>query len=198
MTQRFETRDLVGGLALAPAATGTSGKTRLAGYAAVFYRAGTPGTEYQLGPGTRERIDPKAFDRALREDDIIAAFNHDWNMLLGRKSAGTLRMTVDSVGLRYEIDVDAENPMHTHVFRSVKRGDLRGSSFAFRVEDELWSRDYKTDHKIRTLKSVTLRDVGPVAFPAYDATSVSIPRALSAVEDAWRWRLRLAQAELNT
>ena len=78
----------------------------ITGYAAVFYRAANPGTQYQLMSDMYERIDRSAFNRALSEkDDARALFNHDPNFLLGRASAGTLRMIVDDIGLRYEIDL---------------------------------------------------------------------------------------------
>src|SRR5215475_2335681 len=73
------------------------------GFAAVFYKDGDPDTEYQLYPDLVERIAPGAFDRAVREDDVRGLMNHDPNLLLGRTAAGTLKLSADATGLRYEI-----------------------------------------------------------------------------------------------
>ena len=76
---------------------------KIIGYASVFYD-GTAGTQYELWDDTFERIMPGAFDRALKEDDCRALVNHDANNLLGRTASGTLRLSIDKTGLRYEID----------------------------------------------------------------------------------------------
>ena len=73
------------------------------GYAAVFYD-GTERTEFRLGPNMVERIHPGAFDEAFRDDDVVALFNHDQSLIIGRRSAGTLRLSLDARGARYEID----------------------------------------------------------------------------------------------
>jgi HK97 family phage prohead protease len=113
--------------------TRADGGQTLVGYAAVFYRDGDAGTEYRLGPDVVERIAPTAFNRALQEKhDARALFNHDPNMLLGRAGAGTLRLSVDARGLRYEIDLPETN-VGKDVAASISRGDLSGSSFAFRI-----------------------------------------------------------------
>src|SRR5262245_41617106 len=81
------------------------GARLIVGYGAVFYRQGDAGTEYKITRDTVERIAPTAFDKTLQgSHDVIGAYNHDVNFLLGRRSNGTLRLEKDSRGLRYEID----------------------------------------------------------------------------------------------
>jgi hypothetical protein len=79
------------------------GKPIIVGYGSVFYREDDPGTEYELWRGFKERIGRSAFDSRLT-DDVRALFNHDTNMVLGRTTAETLKLSVDDVGLRYEIE----------------------------------------------------------------------------------------------
>ena len=144
----------------------------ITGYAAVFYRAANPGTQYQLMSDMYERIDSSAFNRALSEkDDARALFNHDPNFLLGRASAGTLRMIVDDIGLRYEIDLP-DTQVGRDLATSIERGDLTGSSFGFRVKSQTWTEEEGRD--IRTINEVELFDVGPVTYPAYDATTTGL------------------------
>lgn len=148
------------------------GSKELVGYAAVFYREKDPGTEYQLWQDVFERVDPHAFDEALkRKDDAVGLFNHDPNNLLGRVSAGTLTLSVDKTGLFYAIPFDSEDPDHQRVQRKLKRGDIPGSSFQFRPTRTLWH--LEDDREIRTLVEVELIDVGPVTHPAYRSTTAS-------------------------
>jgi uncharacterized protein len=157
------------------------GSSTIQGYGAVFYREGDPGTEYQLYGDLVERIMPGAFDRAIKEaDDCRALVNHDPNLLLGRASAGTLKLSIDATGLRYEID-----PPDTQAGRdacvSLERGDLTGSSFSFLPDDVTWRE--QGDLIIREVRSVQLFDVGPVTFPAYSSTTAGV-RALGDAEEA--------------
>jgi HK97 family phage prohead protease len=159
----------------------------ITGYAAVFYRDGDPGTEFELWPGTRERIGRTAFDRALSEKhDVRSQFNHA-GALLGRTTAGTLKLEVDNVGLRY-----TATPPDTHhasdLMKSIARGDIDGSSFAFRVTGEEWRNDGDTE--VRTITDVELYEVGPVIFPAYKSASSGIRQEdlaeCRAAHDNWK------------
>lgn len=145
----------------------------VSGYASVFYDPADKGTEFEFF-GIRERVMPGAFDRAIREDDVRGLFNHDANHVLGRTKAGTLRLSVDKKGLRYEADVP-DTQSARDLVTSIKRGDVTGSSFAFRVTDEEWRKE--DGREIRMILGVELFDVSPVTFPAYEATSADV-RAL--------------------
>jgi len=137
------------------------------GYAAVYNSESNT-----LGWFT-EVIAPGAFRDALeRSPDIVALFNHDENMVLGRRSAGTLEVTEDESGLRYRIP---ELPKSREdVYEAIKRGDVNKSSFAFTIPlggDKWEERDGKT---VRTIsKFDRIYDVSPVVYPAYSDTSVA-------------------------
>lgn len=151
-------------------------KPMIVGYAAVYYDPANPGTEYKLWDGFVERMMPGAFDRAIREmDDVRALFNHDSSLLLARTKSSTLRLSVDATGLLYEIDAP-ESALGAQVTESVGRGDLDGSSFAFQIESEDMR---KIDNVwIAEIKSVKpLYDVGPVTWPAYEATTSELRAA---------------------
>lgn len=154
------------------------GGQRAVGYAAVYYCFEDPGTQYQLGEGIVERIAPGAFADVLGNgDDVRGLFNHEPDHLLGRLSAGTLRLVSDDVGLRYEIDLP-DTQAGRDVAISIKRGDLTGSSFGFKMAPggARWDKDGAFD--VRTLARVgKLYDVGPVTYPAYGATSTALRSA---------------------
>ena len=136
------------------------------GYAAIFDRLSG-----NLG-GFLERLEPGAFRSTLKQADVTALFNHDPNNLLGRSSAGTLRLTEDDKGLRYEVDLPYTS-LGRDVAELLRRRDLQSSSFGFRTISDEWG---ETDdgYPLRTLTEVALRDVGPVTFPAYSSTEASL------------------------
>jgi HK97 family phage prohead protease len=144
------------------------------GYGAVFYD-GTPETEYRLWDDMVERIDSGAFDEVINDNDARGLFNHNTSAVLGRTSAGTMRLVKDERGLSYEIDMP-NTTTGSDVFESISRGDITGSSFAFVPNAIEWSSE-KRDNKtieVRTVKGVeALYDVGPVTFPAYEAATTS-------------------------
>lgn len=154
----------------------------IVGVAAVFAN-GSPGTQYNLMEGVVERIRRGAFDRALREkQDVRCLYNHDPNLLLGRLSSGTLRLWVDAVGLNYEIKFDPADGDHANVKAKIARGDLSGSSFAFRPTKVTWERG---EVDVRWIEDLDLMDVGPVTFPAYEATAVGLRSEDILAERTW-------------
>lgn len=146
---------------------------KLVGHAAVFNERTDIGGYFQ------EMIEPGAFKSSIKKDDVRALFNHDPNFVLGRSTAGTLKMSEDEVGLRVQID-----PPDTQFARdlavSIERGDINQMSFAFQVLEEEWIRGEKKEPDIRTIKKVKLYDVSPVTFPAYEGTDIAVRS-----HDAW-------------
>jgi uncharacterized protein len=150
------------------------GKQRIVGYALTYYREDDPDTEYKMGERIVERMMPGCADGVLSEDglDCVALFNHDSNHVLGRSTSGTLRLSVDDVGLRYEIDPPESRQ---DILELIERGDVAGSSFAFFIDDEDRIEDREQNRVIYQVNKITrLMDVGPVTYPAYKATSTAI------------------------
>lgn len=121
-----------------------------------------------------EVITPGAFDYALSRDyDIRCLFNHEAELILGRTKADTCKVFVNADGnLEYTWIPDYENPTHMSVVRSIMRGDITQSSFAFTIKEQSWtdSTKYGTMGK-RTITMIDeLFDVSPVTYPAYAET----------------------------
>lgn len=156
---------------------------KIVGTAAVYYD-GTERTEYLLWDTKRERvverIMPGAFGKALeRKDDTRGLFNHNPNQILGRTTAGTMQLSTTGIGLGYEID-PGDTSVARDVMEHLRRGDVTGSSFAFIADEERWTDTKDADgkwHSVREILSVTLFDVGPVTYPAYEATSSGVREA---------------------
>lgn len=163
------------------------GERRLSGYAALY------NTETRIGSYFREVLEPGAFRAALdRGDDVRALFNHDANVVLGRSKAGTLTLSEDDRGLRYDVLLP-DTQTARDLWTSVQRGDISQSSFAFTVDAEEW-REMSSDVPLRVVKSVRLFDVSPVTYPAYQETTVSARSQAEALQEAQRqaWRAQLA------
>lgn len=127
--------------------------------------------------GFREKIAPEAVDRTLKDGiDLRALVDHDSAKILGRLTAGTLRVEKDGRGLLVEID-PPETTVAQDIVESIKRRDVTGMSFSFRTIDDEW--DFKVDPPVRTLTDMLIREVSVVTFPAYLATDVAM-RSLAA------------------
>lgn len=166
----------------------------ISGYGSVYYD-GSPGSQYELYPGVFERVMPGAWDRVISEnDDARGLFNHDTNMILGRRSAGTLRLISDPRGLRYEID-KSSTTVYANLKEWIARRDVTGSSVSFQVSDEQWLKE--NGQRIRLIRGFKpLYDVGPVTFPAFEATSAGIRAA--GLENEWRESLKQWEAKEAT
>lgn len=129
--------------------------------------------------GFRELVAQGATTDSIQSDDIRALFNHDPNLILGRNRSNTLRLSEDSTGLHYEVDMP-DTTYARDLAEAMQRGDVSQSSFGFKVAPggDTWAED-GDGFPLRTLSSVSLFDVSPVTYPAYlDSTSGVGARAL--------------------
>jgi HK97 family phage prohead protease len=136
------------------------------GYAAVFNS-----DSENLG-GFIERISPGAFNAVL-DNDVVALFNHDPNLILARNKVN-MTLSVDERGLKYSFEAP-NTTAGNDLLENLRIGNVRTSSFAFSVQKDAWS--YSEDRSkphIRTIEKVDrLYDVSPVTYPAYPDTTVA-------------------------
>lgn len=152
----------------------SDGKRTLAGYAAVF------NSDTTIGDYFIERIDPAAFNKTIG-GDVLALVNHDTGRVIGRTKSGTLRLSVDNVGLQVEIDVP-DTVDGRDLWTLVERGDISGMSFGFSVTKQEW--DETGDIPQRTILEVDLYEVSACAMPAYTDTKLGIRSLESARAEA--------------
>ncbi|WP_420004391.1 HK97 family phage prohead protease [Arenibacterium sp. LLYu02] len=157
---------------------------RLEGYAALF------GSEARIGAGIVETIAPGAFSRTLAQRaDILALVDHDPTRVLARTRSGSLRLSEDTRGLNFDMDVP-DTQVGRDVLTLAERGDLGGMSFGFEALDE------RSDGVRRELRVVDLFEISVVsAFPAYEGTVInarSLVRSFP-LRDAAARRLRLLE-----
>ena len=136
---------------------------RLEGYAALF------GVRAQIGTITEE-IKPGAFKASLGAGrDILALVDHDPSRFLARSRSGTLRLSEDTRGLAFDLDLP-DTSDGRDVLALAERADLGGMSFGFSL-----TRDgFTLANGVRVLQSVQLHEISVVkAFPAYAGTTIA-------------------------
>ncbi|MCQ2137882.1 MAG: HK97 family phage prohead protease [Bacteroidales bacterium] len=140
----------------------------ISGYAAVYNSWSQPLYWF------REMIAPGAFDKADMGQCILC-FNHDSNKICARVSSGTLKLTIDDKGLRFDADLP-NTTVGNDLLELIRRGDISQCSFAFRVAKDTWRyadeiNGLELDE--RTIDEISeVLDVCPVVRPAYEDTSV--------------------------
>lgn len=168
-------------------------KPVIVGHAAVFR------SESRNLGGFIETIHPDAFNKVLATNpDVLGVYNHDKNILLARTGNGSLRLNVDERGLRYEMTLP-NTTQAADVAELVSEGLVVGSSFAFAIDrdgGDSWAAGSDGIRR-REIRSVALlEDVGPVARPAYNASSVVVSRRAleTALGEAYRPNVTMANA----
>jgi hypothetical protein len=167
-TDGRERRAITRGLEIRAASADNSGQTA-SGYAALF------NVETNIGPDSdpywREKIAPGAFDKSLRENDVVALHSHDSGRIMGRTGAKTLTLREDDTGLAF----DNELPNTTDgkdLAVQIERGDIAGMSFGFIATRQEW--DETVDPPLRTILEADLYEITYTAFPAYPDTEVGL------------------------
>ena len=134
----------------------------------------------------RERFEAGAFRESVAADDIRALYNHESGQVLGRVSAGTLRLNETERGIEYEIDLP-DTSFARDLAVSVERKDVTGNSFGFTVPDPDTDQHWEErDGTIwRTITRAKMLELGPQPFPAYPQTEVE-NRSLQLLMEAAR------------
>ncbi len=159
------------------------------GYAAVFDESTRIGE-------VDEVISRDAFSDSLN-DDVVALFNHDMNMVLARSTGGegTLRMEIDEKGLKYTFRLGNQTYARD-LEESIARGDIKGSSFAFTVREDQYERQDNGRYLRRIEKIGRLIDVSVVSVPAYPQTSVAMRDMIGALEAQSQEEIPTSKAHL--
>lgn len=132
--------------------------------------------------GFREQIAPGAFKSALVNGDVRALFNHEPNLILGRSTSGTLRLSETDQGLEFECDLP-DTSYARDLSSCMKRGDINQCSFGFNVDSggDTWQKD-AAGQWTRTIHVVSrLFDISAVTYPAYQDTACAM-RSLEKIQ----------------
>ena len=135
--------------------------------------------------GFKERMLPNSVQL---DSDLVALFDHDSSMVLGRVSAGTMEVRTDSNGIAmtaYPPDTTWAKDLAV----SMKRGDIKGCSFRMLVDQDQWY--VGEDGSVcRDIVAARVSELTITSMPAYPATTAeardhatALAQATSKVED---------------
>lgn len=185
----IEVRSIVSDLQIRQQEDGSKCRT-ITGYAAKFDTWSEPIYGWFV-----EKIARGAFEKTDMSD-VIMVFNHDISGVLARTTSGTLKLSVDETGLRFEFEAP-DTTLGNDMLELVKRGDISKCSFKFVVETDEWryaDDNNKLEYDERTVKAIArLYDVSLVTYPAYKDTEASVREHLEQ-----RKREALAPAKVDT
>ncbi|CDG18783.1 HK97 family phage prohead protease [Xenorhabdus doucetiae] len=121
-----------------------------------------------------EQFAPNAFRASLTSGaDVRALYEHDHMNLLGRTTSGTLQLSEDATGLRFEL-TPPNTQLGRDVLTLVERGDISGMSFGFRALKDQW--DIGQEPYVRTVVEAELREITITSLPAYPESGVEIAK----------------------
>ena len=152
------------------------GDFALLGYASTW-------DSYDMG-SFAERIEPAAFTAAIAGTDVL---NHDSTLPLARTVNGSLRLAVDDVGLRCEIDA-VDTSYSRDMLALIRAGVLSAMSFGFRCLADIFEPRANTT-PLRVIQKLEIIEVSVVSFPANKGTTIDT-RSL----ENWRASLELKKS----
>lgn len=133
-----------------------------------------------------ERVAKGAFAKTIKERRglIKVQYDHGYHPVLGSIPIGSLDdIREDQHGLFVRAKIH-DNWMTEPVRDAIKSGSISGMSIRFQTTKDEW--DYDKTPEQRTIREVKLYEVGPVAFPANEATSVALRSLISRLDDNGR------------
>lgn len=158
---------------------GGDGRT-LEGYAAVFNKKARI---RDLQGDFDEVILPGAFARSIAKRMPILQWDHGKDPRIGTAPIGDIQeLREDGHGLFVRARL-YDHPDVERVRLAIKGKSVRGMSFRFGVPKggDKWS-TRSGDVDLREIAETDTYELGPVAFPAYDTTSVSVRSMLSGLD----------------
>jgi HK97 family phage prohead protease len=118
----------------------------------------------------KEHINAQALDHLnINEQDIIFNIEHDDKLMLARTKSGTLRCTIDTVGLLIDADI-ADTTLGKDVLTMLERGDLDQMSARWRVKTDRWYRDENLNLIREIMEFEYIKDITLTGRPAYKST----------------------------
>lgn len=196
------------------AEAGTSDGQTIDGYGAVFNAV----TRIDSWEGMfDEMIAPGAMKKSVRERTPVMQYDHGRHPLIGSIPLGRWDTVEEDAHGLHVVGRLSDNWLIEPIRDAIrgpdgKGGGITGMSFRFSVVTDVWTdaqgKRVKDDELmdllwygagdrgplLRTLKEVKVSEVGPVAWPAYEQTSVGVRDRQPVVIDLGRLDLRTARA----
>ena len=105
--------------------------------------------------------------------DVTALLSHDASVILGRTTAGTLRLDDQADGVHFNLDLP-DTQAGRDLLTSLKRGDVSQCSFSALILEEDWDYNRILQTPVRTILSAELLEISVVPMPAFPATTAQV------------------------
>lgn len=126
-----------------------------------------------------EYIDPHALD-GVDFSNLYLLYGHNFNDVLSRADAGTLKVAVTDNGLSFTATMPNTTLAHD-TYENIRAGNVKGCSFGFNIapggDTYKPGKDGVAVHYISQIQNVDELTLTPI--PAYTQTSVSVQRSLN-------------------
>ena len=148
-----------------------SEKKVIQGYAVVF-DAWTDISGW--GESWKECIRKGAFTQSLKENSILALYNHDFNNVLARKDVN-MELVEDDKGIYFEIELP-DTTQGNDLYELIDKGIVNQCSFSGYVRKNLWSED-NGGNVLREILEIDLIEITITPIPAYEVTEAEVKRS---------------------
>ena len=148
-----------------------SDKKIIQGYAVVF---DAWADVRSWGESWKECIRKGAFTQSLKENSILALYNHDFNNVLARKDVN-MKLVEDDKGLYFEIELP-DTTQGNDLYELIDKGIVNQCSFSGYVRKNLWSED-NGGNVLREILEIDLIEITITPIPAYEVTEAEVKRS---------------------
>ena len=122
----------------------------------------------------KECIRKGAFTQSLKENSILALYNHDFNNVLARKDVN-MKLVEDNKGLYFEIELP-DTTQGNDLYELIDKGIVNQCSFSGYVRKNLWSED-NGGNVLREILEIDLIEITITPIPAYEVTEAEVKRS---------------------
>ena len=122
----------------------------------------------------KECIRKWAFTQSLKENSILALYNHDFNNVLARKDVN-MKLVEDDKGLYFEIELP-DTTQGNDLYELIDKGIVNQCSFSGYVRKNLWSED-NGGNVLREILEIDLIEITITPIPAYEVTEAEVKRS---------------------
>ena len=122
----------------------------------------------------KECIRKGAFTQSLKENSILALYNHDFNNVLARKDVN-MKLVEDDKGLYFEIELP-DTTQGNDLYELIDKGIVNQCSFSGYVRKNLWSED-NGGNVLREILEIDLIEITITPIPAYEVTEAEVKRS---------------------
>lgn len=151
----------------------------LEGYAAMF---DSPTRIRSWEGDFTETIRRGAFERSLSERTPVLQYDHGRDARVGSVPIGAIEeVREDTKGLYVRARM-YDNDVVKPVRQAIAGKSIKGMSFRFEIPDggDTWTRTGGSEE--REIRDADVHELGPVVFPAYDTTSVTVRSLLAQLD----------------